>query len=100
MNDLGEKFLLNPEITFLNHGSFGATPRIVFERYQALQLELERQPVEFLARELDQRMDQARESLAKYLNASPLQFDFCRPTSPSLSTLSPGTLDLALATKF
>ena len=76
MNDLAEKFLLNPEITFLNHGSFGATPRIVFEHYQALQLELEHQPVEFLARELDQRIDQARESLAKYLNASPSNLIF------------------------
>lgn len=76
MKNLADKFLLNPEITFLNHGSFGATPRIVFEHYQALQLDLERQPLEFLARELDQRMDEARESLAKYLNASPSNLIF------------------------
>jgi isopenicillin-N epimerase len=76
MNNLAHKFLLDPEITFLNHGSFGATPRAVFDHYQALQLELERQPIEFLARELDERMDAARKSLAKYLHASPSDLIF------------------------
>ncbi|HEY8706288.1 MAG TPA: hypothetical protein VIL98_16165 [Gaiellaceae bacterium] len=37
-------FLLDPDV---NHGSFGACPRPVFERYQAWQLELEREPVNF-----------------------------------------------------
>ena len=41
---LREEFLLDPSVTFLNHGSFGATPRAVFDRYQEWQLELERQP--------------------------------------------------------
>jgi kynureninase len=39
---LRDEFLLDPTVTFLNHGSFGATPRAVFERYQEWQLELER----------------------------------------------------------
>ena len=43
-----ELFLLDTDIVFLNHGSFGACPRAVFEEYQRLQLELEREPVEFL----------------------------------------------------
>ena len=34
-------FLLDPEFVFLNHGSFGATPRPVFQAYQAWQAELE-----------------------------------------------------------
>ena len=38
---VGDLFLLRPDVTFLNHGSFGATPRPVFERYQAWQRELE-----------------------------------------------------------
>jgi len=36
-------------VTLLNHGSFGATPRPVFERYQAWQRELESEPVDFVA---------------------------------------------------
>ena len=46
--NLGGLFLLDPEVTFLNHGSFGACPRPVFEAYQRWQLQLERQPVAFL----------------------------------------------------
>jgi len=45
---LKEPFLLDPEVVFLNHGSFGACPKPVFSRYQAWQLRLERQPVAFL----------------------------------------------------
>jgi len=66
---LRTEFLLDPDIVFLNHGSFGACPRPVFERYQWWQRELERQPVEFLGRRLAELMAAARTSLANYLNA-------------------------------
>jgi isopenicillin-N epimerase len=46
--NLAQHFLLDPEVHFLNHGSFGACPRPVFEDYQRWQLQLERQPVAFL----------------------------------------------------
>jgi isopenicillin-N epimerase len=67
--ELRAQFLLRPEVTFLNHGSYGACPRPVFERYQTLQLELEGQPVEFLGRRLGEQMAEARASLAAYLGA-------------------------------
>ncbi|HUJ42119.1 MAG TPA: aminotransferase class V-fold PLP-dependent enzyme [Opitutaceae bacterium] len=63
-----ELFLLDPEIAFLNHGSFGATPRVVFEQYQAWQRELERQPVEFLGRRFAGLMREARSALAAYVH--------------------------------
>jgi isopenicillin-N epimerase len=66
---LRAEFLIDPEVVFLNHGSFGACPRPVFERYQAWQLELERQPVEFLGRRFRELMAPARASLADYLGA-------------------------------
>lgn len=69
MNNLREFFLLDPNVVFLNHGSFGACPIPVFETYQKWQRELERQPVEFLGRRNDQLLDAARMSLAAYLNA-------------------------------
>ena len=66
---LRNQFLLDPEVVFLNHGSFGACPRAVFDRYQAWQHELERQPVEFLARRLPGLLDGVRERLAAYVGA-------------------------------
>ncbi|MGH3009016.1 MAG: aminotransferase class V-fold PLP-dependent enzyme [Gaiellaceae bacterium] len=66
---LRREFLLDPEVAFLNHGSFGACPRPVFERYQAYQRELELEPVDFLARRLPELLTAARTALAEYLNA-------------------------------
>jgi isopenicillin-N epimerase len=66
---LRSEFLIDPDVVFLNHGSFGACPRTVFERYQRWQMELERQPVEFLGRRLRELMSEARTALASYLNA-------------------------------
>ncbi len=64
-----ELFLLRPDIVFLNHGSFGACPRPVFEAYQGWQRELERQPVEFLSRRFTDLMRWARERLAAFVVA-------------------------------
>ncbi|HTP00095.1 MAG TPA: aminotransferase class V-fold PLP-dependent enzyme [Anaerolineales bacterium] len=61
------QFLLDPQICFLNHGSFGATPLPVFREYQRWQAELERQPVEFLGRRHDELMRNARLALGRYL---------------------------------
>ncbi len=66
MRDL---FLLDPDIIFLNHGSFGACPRPVFVEYQRWQRELERQPVEFLSRRFTDLMRDARSALGGYLGA-------------------------------
>ncbi|MCY3779748.1 MAG: aminotransferase class V-fold PLP-dependent enzyme [Chloroflexi bacterium] len=63
-------FLIRDDIVFLNHGSFGACPRPVFERYQAWQLELERQPIEFLLRNRAALMAEARSRIAEYFNVS------------------------------
>jgi len=65
------EFLLDPEVTFLNHGSFGACPRTVFERYQEWQLELERQPVLFLMRRIEELLADARAALGAYVGADP-----------------------------
>lgn len=66
---LREEFLLDPSWVFLNHGSYGACPRSVFERYQAWQLEMERQPVEFLSRRISVLLEESRSALGAYLGA-------------------------------
>jgi isopenicillin-N epimerase len=76
MNALRRHFYLEPEITYLNHGSFGATPRPVLEVYQAWQCRLEAQPVRFLARESEENFRTARQTLAAYLGADPTNLVF------------------------
>lgn len=66
---LKSHFLLDPGVIFLNHGSFGAAPRPVFEAYQRWQLRLERQPVKFLARELLAELHSSRRVLGQFLGA-------------------------------
>ena len=67
--DIKSQFLLDPDIHYLNHGSFGACPRPVFEAYQEWQRRLERQPVLFLGRELVSYDRQARQALGEYLQS-------------------------------
>ncbi|MEW5872620.1 MAG: aminotransferase class V-fold PLP-dependent enzyme [Chloroflexota bacterium] len=71
MAKIKDAFLLDRKVIFLNHGSFGACPRPVFEAYQAWQRRLEAQPVLFLGRELIELQRQARQALGIYLHAAP-----------------------------
>jgi len=68
---LRDLFLLRDDVTYLNHGSFGACPRPVFTEYQRLQRELEAEPVDFLSlhRTLPARLAAARARLATFLGA-------------------------------
>jgi isopenicillin-N epimerase len=67
MFNLKKYFLLDPSVTFLNHGSFGATPKPVFDEYQRWQMELETQPVEFMGRRFTGLMSESRAALGQYL---------------------------------
>lgn len=67
MPALAEQYLLDQDITFLNHGSYGACPRPVFERYQQWQRELESNPVLFIGRRLPALLDEARERLGRFV---------------------------------
>jgi isopenicillin-N epimerase len=63
-------FMMSHDITFLNHGSFGACPGPIFATYQQWQRELEAQPVAFLGRRLPELLAQARAPLAACVGAS------------------------------
>lgn len=81
-------FLLKPDIVFLNHGSFGATPIPVFERYQHWQRELERQPVEFLGRKAKELLYQSRAALAEYLHTQPANLVYVTNATTGLNIIA------------
>lgn len=60
-------WLLDPDVTFLNHGSFGACPEHVLVAQDSLRRRLERQPVQFMVRELEPALDAARAELAAFI---------------------------------
>ena len=60
-SELAVHWTLDPAVTFLNHGSFGATPRAVLEAQDAWRARMEREPVAFFARDLEPALDDARE---------------------------------------
>lgn len=83
-----EIFILRPGVTYLNHGSFGACPRPVFERYQAWQRTLEEQPVEFLGRRFPDLMRAARESLGAFVGADPDDLVFVPNATTGLNAVA------------
>lgn len=88
MFNLKQQFMLDPSVAFLNHGSFGATPKPVFREYQRWQRELERQPVEFLGRRHNDLMRSAREALAGYLGAKAGNLVFAQNATIALNIVA------------
>ncbi len=68
-HDLG--WTLDPAVTFLNHGSFGACPAPILAVQREWRDRLEREPVTFLDRELEGHLDHAREAVGTFLGADP-----------------------------
>jgi isopenicillin-N epimerase len=61
---------LAPDLVFLNHGSYGATPTAMLEFQQSLQRQMEASPVRFMERYLRAEVEPPRQALARFLNTS------------------------------
>lgn len=67
--EMRKHWMLDDGMHFLNHGSFGATPRVVLHAQQAYREQMERQPVDFLVRQLPGELRAAAHALAGFLGA-------------------------------
>lgn len=78
---------LDPDVTFLNHGSFGACPVPVLSYQRTLIDALEARPIQFLGREFEARLDAARAVVAGFLNADPEGLVFVANATAGVSTV-------------
>ena len=77
---------LDPRIRHLNHGSFGACPRPVLAAQQRWRARMEREPVRFLGRELEHRLDAARRHVAAFVGADPANLVFVANATTGVAT--------------
>ena len=82
-----EQFLLDNNITFLNHGSFGACSKPIFEEYQRFQLELETEPVNFIQKKLPVYLKEAKKPLAKFIGCDIEDFFFTPNPTFAINTV-------------
>src|SRR6201987_5922554 len=80
-NTIKSQFLLDPSVTYLAFGSFGSCPKPIFEDYQKWQLELEREPAQFITVNGPMYLKRSREALAQYINCN--ADDLVYTTNPS-----------------
>lgn len=83
----GSPWRLDPSVTFLNHGSFGACPLPVLAYQRSLADELEADPVDFLGTTIERRIDEARHAVARFLNADPEGLVFVPNATTGVSTV-------------
>lgn len=69
LSELAHHWALDPGVVFLNHGSFGACPRVVLQAQDRFRAQMEREPVTFFVRDLFELTDQARDALAPVIGA-------------------------------
>jgi isopenicillin-N epimerase len=89
-SDFRSRWSLDPQIVFLNHGSFGACPTEVLRVQSELRARLESEPVRFLVREFEPLLDEARAALAAFLDADAEDLAFVPNATSGVNTVLRG----------
>ncbi len=82
-----QHWTLDPAITFLNHGSFGACPREVLDHQSELRARMEREPVHFFVHQLEPLWNAAREQAAAFVGARPEDLAFVRNATAGVNAV-------------
>ncbi len=80
-------WLLEEDMAFLNHGSFGATPRRVLAAQDRYRLALERQPMRFMMEELPGAVRAAASDLASFVGARGEDLAFVENTTSGVNAI-------------
>jgi isopenicillin-N epimerase len=80
-------FLPDPRVIFLNHGSFGSTPRAVLDVAQSFRERFERDPIGFVLKDLEPGLDAARAAAGKFLGADPEDLVFVKNATAGVNTV-------------
>ncbi len=84
---LAARWSLDLDIAHLNHGSFGGVPSDVLAAQQEIRARMERQPVQFFARDWEGLMDEARAEVGAFLGASPDDLAFLHNATAGVNTV-------------
>ncbi len=93
-DDLRALWSLDPAVVFLNHGSFGACPRVIQAEQARLREQIEREPVQFYLHAYPRLVDAARSDVAAFVGARPEDLVFVRNASAGVNAVL-GQLALA-----
>ncbi|MGM0557816.1 MAG: aminotransferase class V-fold PLP-dependent enzyme [Myxococcota bacterium] len=85
--DLSHHWTLDPGVTFINHGSFGACPKRVLHEQDELRALVEREPLQFMLKELTPKMNRARHELARFVGADPAGVAFVDNATTGVNTV-------------
>jgi isopenicillin-N epimerase len=86
-SEFARHWTLDPAVTFLNHGAFGATPRPVLDAQLAWRERMEREAVAFFAQTLEPALDAARAALGDFIGADADDLVFIHNTSAGVMTV-------------
>ena len=86
-NELSKHWILDPNITFLNHGSFGACPKLILDEQTKLRRSLESDPVTFMESTVRELWAESLVRLSKFINADSEGMTFVTNATSGVNTV-------------